>query len=527
MRSYLLFIFFVFSQHISAQHLFQKTYGNSDDDWFWSMEVVNDSDIFIAGYTRENAPNNNTILLTRLDSSGNIEWSKSLYCLGGPSAYRMLHLSNGTMLTTGSNYYGPVGVYNVLLINTDYSGNILWDRNWKNNETNSIFTSIESSNQNIISAGYIRYYDQIDGGVKLIKTDLSGNLIWNRTYIVNYSAFGWDVAEKNNGNYVLSGSTSATSNSSDYDMLLMETDSTGNLLWAKAYGGFQEEYSANLVLTHDGGIIAATTSFSYDTSGFSDIIVIRTDSVGNVLWSKKFGGDKYEILRGMLRDTSGNYLLYGSCGSFYPAFPGTGFVFKIDDSGDLIWSRLYGTNTATYFFDAKQIHNQLIFCGQTRSPVSPTNLDGYLTRTDWFGNSGCNDTSVALNTEDIIINTYNLSNTDSSESFIDTLPVVELPLTVVTNILCDSIIGVNEIIVQDNILLYPNPNDGKFLIASAVSEKIKKIEITNVLGQIISFNEKSIDDKIYVDIDEAVDGLYFINLITENNKYSLKTIIQA
>ena len=525
-KIFYIFLFLLSLQNISAQHLFQKTYGNLLDDWFEGIEVVDDTTIFAVGYTRENNPMNSTVFLVCLNDSGNIKWSKSINIGEDDIGFQISKLTNNTLLITGETHdYISPSDYDIMLICLDLSGNILWKKNWGTINSELYGNSLESSG-NIYSTGLAFLSSSMDtSGLKLTKTDMNGNILWDNRYLSGYSLVGYNMQEIDANRLLISGAINLASTSYD-DVLLMEIDSSGNIIWAKSYGGTNGESYGYITKTNDNSIIIAVTTLSFDTSSANgDILLIKTDSLGNEVWSKKYGDSGYEQVKGIARDTSGNYIIWGSSTSYYPSFQGTGLVFKIDDNGDLLWSRLYGGTNLEILFDLKQLHEQLLICGQIRSPLPPSNRDGYLIKTDWFGESGCNDTVVSISYSDVVINTYNVLMTDTMVSFIENLSYSTPSLTIQSNVSCDSVVYISENGSQQLLSIYPNPNNGRFFIETNSHERIKAIEIYNMLGQKVFFNATYLSNVIEVNLKDKVTGLYLIKIINKNKNYFLKTII--
>src|SRR5207248_1415853 len=90
------------------------------------------------------------------------------------------------------------------------------------------------------------------------------------------------------GNYIMLGSTTSFGSGAG-DIFLLKADSLGNLLWAKAYGGTVGETGNGLQITSDGGYIIVGTTSSFG-GGANDVYLIKTDSSGNLLWPKAYGG---------------------------------------------------------------------------------------------------------------------------------------------------------------------------------------------------------------------------------------------
>ena len=85
--------------------------------------------------------------------------------------------------------------------------------------------------------------------------------------------------------------------------------------------------------------------------------------------------------------------------------------------------------------------------------------------------------------------------------------------------------GVGELLFDNNILIWPNPNDGMFTlnIADATNEP-RRIIITNLLGEKI----KEINDRISLPANISLDvpkGVYFVKVITINGEYNLKVVV--
>src|SRR5437870_1045407 len=112
----------------------------------------------------------------------------------------------------------------------------------------------------------------------------------------------------------------------------------------KSYGGPLTEYSSAVRQTLDGGYIMAGTTSSYSAGSF-DIYVVKTDSLGNMEWTKSFGGAGSDQAGSIEEASDGGYLIIGNTTSF-----GAGgndmYVIKTDPSGNMLWSKTYGTTTA-------------------------------------------------------------------------------------------------------------------------------------------------------------------------------------
>ena len=122
------------------------------------------------------------------------------------------------------------------------------------------------------------------------------------------------------------------------DAWLIKTDSSGNKQWDKTFGGKDDEPSFSGQQTSDGGYVLAGSTFSYG-EGMRDILLIKTDQNGNVLWEKTFGGSRYDSGDCIKQTSDGGYIIGGL------TFPSSsdedqrGWLIKTDINGNKIWTK--------------------------------------------------------------------------------------------------------------------------------------------------------------------------------------------
>jgi hypothetical protein len=101
------------------------------------------------------------------------------------------------------------------------------------------------------------------------------------------------------------------------DIYLLRTDSNGDLLWMKTYGG-QYVSSPNAVSvqsTTDGGFIVVGTA---DVNYGEGIYLVRTDYVGDTLWTKTIDGIDAVIGHSVQQTADGGYIVVGDSDNFFP-----------------------------------------------------------------------------------------------------------------------------------------------------------------------------------------------------------------
>ena len=166
------------------------------------------------------------------------------------------------------------------------------------------------------------------------------------------------------------------------DVCLTKTDSTGNVIWTRTYGGEYDDYGYCIDYTTDGGYIIAGKTYSFGILG-SDVYLIKTDAEGDTLWSRTYSRNYYDCAYSVQQTDDGGYIIAG-----YTITTQNGhdiYVIKTDSSGDCVWAGTYGYN----FNDIAHCIQQTYGGGYIVAGQADTSLDDdvYLIKLDLNGNS--------------------------------------------------------------------------------------------------------------------------------------------
>jgi hypothetical protein len=175
-----------------------------------------------------------------------------------------------------------------------------------------------------------------DPSAYLLRLDANGDSLWGK-YLHQSYGYGYSIQQTNDDGYIIA--------TSYYDYgLLIRTNSLGDTLWTKMYGDSLYTSFEEVKVTNDGGYIVvgenSTTSSNSDDHAFA----LKTDSLGNVEWFKIHGGALHTEGRDILQLANNNYIVLGqqsvSLGSQYPL----SFLLKTDANGDTLWVKKYPYN---------------------------------------------------------------------------------------------------------------------------------------------------------------------------------------
>jgi hypothetical protein len=169
-------------------------------------------------------------------------------------------------------------------------------------------------------------------------------------------------------------------NSNLYDVLLVKTDSLANILWEKTISLGKRSGSGQIIETQDKGFLIVGNRGT-DLVGDSDPFVIKTDSIGNLKWYRILGGNQLDGGIASAKMTDGNYIVAYGIGTYtYPwpndnNFLGRLNVLKLNLDGVTIWDKIYDTIKYNYSVNKIQIlsNNDFIVMGTSVE----TNIWGY------------------------------------------------------------------------------------------------------------------------------------------------------
>jgi len=271
------------------------------------------------------------------------EWNKTY---GGPGfdlGSSVQETCDGGYIITGwTNSYGAGGL-DVLLIKTDSDGNEEWKKTFGGSKDDGACSVQETYDGGYIIIGLTESYGAGDGDVWLIKTDPDGNKVWDKTFGgPNYDQ-GSSVQETYDGGYIITGLTESYG-AGDGDVWLIKTDPDGNKVWDKTFGGSSRDRSESIKVTNDDGYIIVGFTESYG-AGNRDIWLIKTDSDGNKVWDKTFGGSNDDIGTSVHQTSDKGYILIGSANSQTDAKSGRLaedlWLIKTDPNGIEEWNKTF------------------------------------------------------------------------------------------------------------------------------------------------------------------------------------------
>ncbi|MBS4032847.1 MAG: T9SS type A sorting domain-containing protein [Ignavibacterium sp.] len=292
-----------------------NTFGGNDDDEGHCVKQTTDGGYIIAGLTNSYGAGLKDFYLVKTDSVGNLQWERTFGGANDDEAYSVLQTNDGGFIAAGVTSSFSNGGRDVFLVKTDPSGNFVWQKNLGGLSSDGAWEIQHTSDGGFIIAGWtFSHGPGFLGNAWIVKTDSLGNEQWNKPFGGTDVDRAYSIQQTTDGGYILTGYTDSFG-AGLYDMLLIKTDNLGNQQWMKTFGGSGRDYGHSVQQTMDGGFIAAGYTLSFGAGG-DDIYAVKTDANGNEQWSNTYGGSSSDVAYGIRETSDGGFIITGHTLSF-------------------------------------------------------------------------------------------------------------------------------------------------------------------------------------------------------------------
>jgi uncharacterized delta-60 repeat protein len=240
-----------------------------------------------------------------------------------------------------------------------------------------------------------------------MKTDANGHEVWTRTFGGAGIDDAYSVQQTSDGGYIVAGSTHSFG-AGEQDVYLIKTDTEGDEVWNRTFGGTRYEGASSVQQTADGGYIVGGSKYSLRAGG-EDVYLIKTDQNGEGVWSMTFGGTGRDEGNCVQQTSDGGYIVAGFTGSF-GAGEYDAYLIKTNQNGEEVWSRTFGGAYWDYAYSVQQTTDGgYILAGFTTVYGVGRDDDVYLIKTNangeevWsrtFGGEGLDQAGTVQQTSD-------------------------------------------------------------------------------------------------------------------------------
>jgi predicted Rdx family selenoprotein len=287
----------------------------------------------------------------------------------------------------GFGYPGLGNWRGMMLRKIDFEGNLVSEKLYGNPQQNwfsAYNADSKISNNQFALAGGV--YDSLTNEDKalLILFDETGDTLFTKQYAVNSRFQGIRYYDSN---FFLFGLT-IINQTTNWDLYLVRTDSLGNELWHKTYGGSKIEAGVSIDITLDNKLIMGGGTEKFTSKPYAPWVIV-SDTSGNIEWDKNYGTQSgADCGATVISSKSGGSILFSCIDTFITSGPDTKphQIVKIDSSGEVVWRKIFDNSKERIIYNSFELlSGDILFAGLIRNDADTKDI-GWLFKLDADGN---------------------------------------------------------------------------------------------------------------------------------------------
>ncbi len=400
-------------------------------------------------------------------------------------------------------------------IGTD--GEIIWNYNFGNEQSEFVNNMIYSEDRFIIICGDVRDPETTDVNGFIMKIDTAGNLIYYNTYgsdSTNESFYGITILE--DGNFAITGFITSTLGTGN-DVLLVRYTTDGNLVNDFVFGSNLNDIGMGIVETDDGDIII---SGDRATAGlYYNAFITKINSSNEIIWDHFVDLPVNSGCKTLQKTLSGNFILCGeSATDISPLFDI--LIATFDGDGNIILLKTIPGIGVEAAYDITEAQSGEFFLTGFGYNVATDNNDIIVV----YVENTLSEIERKYFGETVADLAYDIK-TDGGGNFWVTGFITEGDNVMFTLIYdsFDILSELQEILFREtDITIYPNPAIDQIVIEGKIS--IDKLEFMDITGRILfTFNNPEINSPIK--LPENFSNEMLILKIYSDDRIIVKKII--
>ena len=310
----------------------------SGKDAYTDVETDSGGHVFVTGYA-ETDNGKEDFLTAKYGPDGQLLW-RELY--NGPKgdedrAVALALDQAGNLFVTGSS---KTAGYEITTVMYGANGNRLWAKSYQG-EPGQDAWAVDLT-VDVAGNVYVAGTAKVDGhfGYAILKYDSNGARLWASRYagLANAEDVASAIALDAGGNVYVTGQSKGSG--TDFDYATVKYDSNGNLLWTARYNGSDNSTDAPADLVVDASGNAFVTGQSKGKGSGFDVVTIKYNPVGELLWMSRYDSIKHDRDEGtaLTLDPDGNLIVVGASKSNNDF---DYLTLKYSSAGTMLWQATY------------------------------------------------------------------------------------------------------------------------------------------------------------------------------------------
>lgn len=460
--------------NLFAQGSWVNRYGNDTiAEYGKSVELI-DGYIYVAGYTEQGPMGNSDFTFSKLDTIGNVIWTKYYGTTEIEVLSSMMYMHEGAFILVGEQFIN-FDQKNIFYLKTDFDGNIIWQKTHSVQDVRYSPSHLSHTNNHteFLVAGMYNNGDGTGNNMFFARFDSVGNMIFEKVLQEALNDIAMNVHQNSNGEYLLIGDSNSFNGQGsstsvlDYDIVVYKFNQDLDEVWYLVVGdtlssGCQSSYIDENDNLYVVGETYIEGSYEYD------IVIFKVDNAGNLIWEKKYGGVGREAAFDLVPSDNG-FIITGYSNSNNPGTPTDAFILQTDWEGNGLTWEYYGFEGIDIPYSITKENNAIVVAGVSYS-------------------------------------------TNDSQIMVIYKPISEL-------------LNLQTPVIEKKYNVYPNPAKSQLFLNNF--EKVEYINIFNNQGNKIDnskYTYSSDNECIY--IEKLPSGIYYIEVINLDKKQILKFVLE-
>ncbi len=326
---------------LNAQREWAKTYGGSDNDEASFIQQTSDGGYIVAGYTRPINAVKGDIWILKLSTAGVIEWQRTYGESDDDYAECIQQTNDGSYIVAGHTKSFGAGGSDIWILKLDSKGNIKWQRTYGGSDLDLVYSIQQTDDDGYILVARTCSFGAGSDDIWILKLDSEGNIKWQRTYGGTSYDMAYSIQQTSDRGYIVAGRTYSFGEGKD-DAWILKLTSSGDIEWQRTYGGSGYDGSSFIQQTSDGGYIVLGY-YTFDCLEGADTWILKLNPEGEIEWQQTYKEiDGHDFFPRSFQQTSdGGYIVAGWIDLTGWAF-GDAWILKLTSIGDIEWQRIYG-----------------------------------------------------------------------------------------------------------------------------------------------------------------------------------------
>lgn len=454
---------------------FQEKFGpppTYTSGYWWASDVaaLPGGELMITGTKAGTGLGFQDVFLLKLDSAGAVLSANAYGGSNDEIAFALLQAADSGFFFCGQTQRVSYPNNNFFLTKTNAAGNISWSKVLQSSAASYAATMATDVDGSILVAGS-QYSSSGNYDLVFYKLDTAGNTIFGKKINVFANDRVGHVLPCPAGGYYLSG----TSNYST--LFLLRLDASGNLTWAKEFPNTTS--GGHLYPASNGGCLVSGTYFQ--PSGLHDVFLAKLDTTGAVVWGTIYDSGS-EDYGGFLTPSEGGNILFGT---IQRDLSGNSYIqqIKTDTAGNVLWAKLSG--------DVQSFSRQAHMPGGGAVFVGDNGV--FVMRTDSFGNSGCNQSTIPITVTAGVTDTFKsavVTTAPALSALNFSMTAVTMPDTSYCFITGETSVPKSE---TGSLVLYPDPASEQVTLQLSGKSGQAEIKLVDLLGRTLLLRETEVD----------------------------------